>query len=172
MAQKITIDWLIGLNFVVLLYKQCHVKFLILMLIKCCSSNMKLFLVKLNLHDWDIDFATWCSYKYLNSGPGGTSGVFVHEKHANNNSLPRLSGWWGNDEAIRFKMEKGFVPKANASGWNISTAQVLNMVGLKASLEIFDATTMEKLRSNSRTPRHICLSTDELGRNQRAVCQS
>ena len=105
--------------------------------------------VPMHLHDWEVDFACWCSYKYLNGGPGAVGGLYVHEKYSTNTHLNRLAGWWGNEEAIRFKMEKGFVPKANASGWNISTAQVLNMVGLKASLEIFDATTMEKLRSKS-----------------------
>jgi kynureninase len=105
--------------------------------------------VPMQLHNWEVDFACWCSYKYLNGGPGAVGGLYVHEKYSTNTHLNRLAGWWGNDEAIRFKMEKGFVPKANASGWNISTAQVLNMVGLKASLEIFDATTMEKLRSKS-----------------------
>ena len=105
--------------------------------------------VPMHLHDWEVDFACWCSYKYLNGGPGAVGGLYVHEKYSTNTHLNRLAGWWGNDEAIRFKMERGFVPKANASGWNISTAQVLNMVGLKASLEIFDATTMEKLRSKS-----------------------
>jgi kynureninase len=105
--------------------------------------------VPMQLHNWEVDFACWCSYKYLNGGPGAVGGLYVHEKYSTNTHLNRLAGWWGNDETIRFKMEKGFVPKANASGWNISTAQVLNMVGLKASLEIFDATTMEKLRSKS-----------------------
>jgi kynureninase len=105
--------------------------------------------VPLFLHDWEIDFACWCSYKYLNGGPGAVGGLYVHEKFSTNTSLNRLAGWWGNEESIRFKMEKGFVPKANASGWNISTAQVLNMVGLKASLEIFDTTTIENLRTKS-----------------------
>lgn len=105
--------------------------------------------VPLSLHNWEVDFACWCSYKYLNGGPGAVGGLYVHEKYSTNTSLNRLAGWWGNEEAVRFKMEKGFVPKANASGWNISTAQVLNMVGLKASLEIFDTTTIEKLRTKS-----------------------
>ena len=65
----------------------------------------------LQLHDWDIDFATWCSYKYLNSGPGGTSGVFIHERFGNNPDLPRLAGWWGHDEKTRFLMKKGFIPQ-------------------------------------------------------------
>lgn len=105
--------------------------------------------VPLQLHDWQVDFAVWCSYKYLNSGPGAAGGVFVHERHAGNTQTPRLGGWWGNDEATRFKMEKGFVPKTNAGGWNLSTTQVFNMVALKASLEIFAQTSMAALREKS-----------------------
>lgn len=105
--------------------------------------------IPLQLHDWGVDFAVWCSYKYLNSGPGAAGGLFVHEKHARNESIPRLGGWWGNDEKTRFKMEKGFVPKPRASGWNISTAQVFNTVCLKASLEWFDKAGMDRLRAKS-----------------------
>lgn len=105
--------------------------------------------VPIQLHDWDVDFACWCNYKYLNGGPGAIGGLYVHEKHASNPETPRLAGWWGNEEAIRFKMEKGFVPKTNASGWNISTAQILNTVSLKASLELFEAATIEALRAKS-----------------------
>jgi kynureninase len=105
--------------------------------------------VPLQLHDWNVDFACWCSYKYLNAGPGAVGGLYVHERFALNADTPRLAGWWGNDEKIRFKMEKGFIPKQNASGWNISTAQVLNMASLKASLEIFDETSMQELREKS-----------------------
>jgi kynureninase len=106
--------------------------------------------VKMQLHDWDVDFATWCSYKYLNSGPGGTSGVFVHEKHAENNLLPRLSGWWGNDESTRFKMQKGFIPQQGAAGWQMSNAQVLSMAAHRASLAIFDEVGMDKLIAKSK----------------------
>lgn len=105
--------------------------------------------VPTQLHDWNADFAVWCNYKYLNGGPGAIGGAFVHERHAKNESLPRLGGWWGNDESTRFKMEKGFVPKASASGWNVSTAPIFNMIGLKASLEIFDKAGIEKLRKKS-----------------------
>ncbi|MBC7651961.1 MAG: kynureninase [Deinococcales bacterium] len=105
--------------------------------------------VPLQLHNWHVDFACWCSYKYLNGGPGAVGGIYIHEQYAENPDTPRLAGWWGNDEATRFKMEKGFVAKPNASGWNISTAQVLNTVALKASLEMFDAAGIEKLRSKS-----------------------
>ncbi|MDE3236574.1 MAG: kynureninase [Bacteroidota bacterium] len=105
--------------------------------------------IPIRLHDWNVDFAAWCSYKYLNAGPGAVGGVFIHEKHCSNTSFPRLGGWWGNDEKIRFKMEKGFNPKPTAAGWNMSTAQVFNMVGLKASLEIFDAAGMYNIRQKS-----------------------
>jgi len=105
--------------------------------------------VLLNLHDWDVDFATWCSYKYLNSGPGGTSGVFVHEKHANDNSLPRLSGWWGNDESIRFLMRKEFKPMVGAEGWQQSNAPILSMAAHLASLNIFEQAGIENLRNKS-----------------------
>lgn len=105
--------------------------------------------VPMHLHDWNVDFAVWCSYKYLNAGPGAIGGVFVHEKHASDPATPRLAGWWGNDEKTRFKMEKGFIPKTNASGWNISTSQVFNTVCLKASLELFEQAGMENLRKKS-----------------------
>jgi kynureninase len=105
--------------------------------------------VPLQLHDWQVDFAVWCSYKYLNGGPGAVGGVYLHEKHARDKGLIRMAGWWGNDEATRFRMEKGFVPKPDASGWNLSTAQVFNMTALKASLEIFELAGMEKIRAKS-----------------------
>ncbi|OYU97288.1 MAG: kynureninase [Bacteroidetes bacterium B1(2017)] len=91
----------------------------------------------LQLHDWDVDFAVWCTYKYLNSGPGGTSGVFVHERHGNNPDLVRFAGWWGHDEKERFLMKKGFKPMEGAAGWQLSNAQIFPMAIHKASLEIF-----------------------------------
>ncbi|MDR3711296.1 MAG: kynureninase [Puia sp.] len=106
--------------------------------------------VHLQLHDWEVDFAVWCSYKYLNGGPGAVGGAYLHERWARDSSLIRLGGWWGNDEKTRFKMEKGFVPKPDASGWNQSTAQVFNMVALKASLRIFEEAGMERLLGKSR----------------------
>ena len=105
--------------------------------------------VRLQLHEWNVDFAVWCSYKYLNSGPGAVGGCFVHERFAVDPGTHRFGGWWGNDEKTRFKMEKGFLAKANASGWNISTAQVFNTVALKASLEIFEKTTIEAITRKS-----------------------
>jgi kynureninase len=105
--------------------------------------------IPLKLHDWDVDFAVWCSYKYLNGGPGAVGGAYVHERYAQNKDHIRLGGWWGNEESIRFKMEKGFIPKSTASGWNMSTNQVFNMAALKASLKLFDEAGMEKLRAKS-----------------------
>jgi len=107
--------------------------------------------VPTKLHDWNVDFAVWCSYKYLNAGPGAAGGVFVHDRHAQTGDTPRLAGWWGNDEKVRFKMEKGFFAKPDASGWNLSTSQVFNMVALKASLELFDAAGIENMRAKSVT---------------------
>ncbi|MBP6732662.1 MAG: kynureninase, partial [Chitinophagales bacterium] len=105
--------------------------------------------VELKLHEWKVDFAIWCSYKYLNSGPGGVSGVYVHDYHAKNFALPRLAGWWGNDEKTRFKMYKNFVPQPGAAGWQISNAPILSMAAHKASLEIFDKAGMKALRKKS-----------------------
>jgi kynureninase len=105
--------------------------------------------VILNLHDWNVDFATWCTYKYLNSGPGGVSGVFVHEKHGNNPDLPRFAGWWGNDEKTRFQMKKEFYPQQGAAGWQMSNAPVLSLAAHWASLEIFKKAGLDNLRNKS-----------------------
>ncbi|MEO6166553.1 MAG: kynureninase [Chitinophagales bacterium] len=105
--------------------------------------------VPLKLHEWNVDFACWCSYKYLNSGPGGVAGIFVHEQHADNPELPRFAGWWGNDEKTRFRMEKGFNPQPGAAGWQLSNAPVFPMAIHRASLEIYDAAGMENLRKKS-----------------------
>src|SRR3989440_3304716 len=108
--------------------------------------------VPLSLHDWNIDFAVWCSYKYLNAGPGAVAGAFVHERHATNTNLPRLAGWFGNDPNTRFRMQLGpeFSPVASADGWQISNPPILSMAPLRASLVIFeDAGGMESLRRKS-----------------------
>ena len=105
--------------------------------------------LQLQLHDWDVDFAVWCTYKYLNSGPGGTSGVFVNECHGNNPDLVRFAGWWGHDEKERFKMKKGFIPMQGAAGWQLSNAQIIPMAIHKASLEIIDEAGIENLRKKS-----------------------
>lgn len=101
--------------------------------------------VNLHLHDWNVDFATWCGYKYLNSSPGGVSGIFVHERHANDSSIPRFAGWWGHDKEARFQMEKGFQPLAGAEGWQLSNAPVLGMAAHLAALEIFEEAGMDKI---------------------------
>jgi kynureninase len=105
--------------------------------------------IPLNLHDWGADFAVWCSYKYLNAGPGGPSGAFVHERHANNPELPRFAGWWGHDEKERFKMRKGFQPMRGAEGWQLSNAQIFSFAAHLASLKIFDRAGMPALREKS-----------------------
>lgn len=103
----------------------------------------------LKLHDWNVDFACWCSYKYLNSGPGGPSGLFVHERHGNNPDLPRFGGWWGHDEERRFLMEKGFHPMKGAAGWQLSNAQIMAMAPHIVSLNMFDEVGMAALREKS-----------------------
>jgi kynureninase len=108
--------------------------------------------VPLLLHDWNIDFAVWCSYKYLNAGPGAVAGAFVHERHATNTKLPRLAGWFGNDPNTRFRMhlEPEFIPVPSADGWQISNPPIFAMAPLRASLAIFDgAGGMERLRAKS-----------------------
>lgn len=106
--------------------------------------------VELQLHDWDIDFACWCSYKYLNSGPGGVAGVYIHEKHITNKELPRFAGWWGYKKDTRFKMEKGFDPIPTAEGWQLSNAPILSMAAHKAALDIFEEAGMEKLHTKRK----------------------
>ncbi|PSR56307.1 kynureninase [Adhaeribacter arboris] len=105
--------------------------------------------VVLQLHDWEIDFAVWCTYKYLNSGPGGVGAAFVHEKHANNPELPRFAGWWGHNQEERFQMKKGFLPMVGAAGWQLSNSAILTMAAHKAALDIFDEAGMPALRHKS-----------------------
>lgn len=103
----------------------------------------------LRLHEWGTDFAAWCSYKYLNSGPGGPSGVFVHQRHAMSPDLPRFAGWWGHDEASRFDMKKGFIPMRGAAGWQLSNVQILSTAAHRVSLDVFEEVGMEALRTKS-----------------------
>lgn len=105
--------------------------------------------LELNLHDWDVDFAAWCSYKYLNSGPGGIAGVFVHERHAENFDLPRFAGWWGHDKTTRFLMGPEFVPMRGAEGWQLSNPPIFQLAAMRASLEIFDEAGVAALREKS-----------------------
>lgn len=106
--------------------------------------------VELHLHDWNADFACWCSYKYLNSGPGGVAGVYIHEKHAANTELPRFAGWWGYTKETRFKMEKGFEAIPTAEGWQLSNAPVLSMAAHKASLDVFEEAGIDQLHKKRK----------------------
>jgi kynureninase len=103
----------------------------------------------LKLHDWDIDFAVWCSYKYLNAGPGAIAGCFVHERHARESHLPRFAGWWGHDKENRFRMPPDFAAIPGAEGWQLSNPSILSAAALRASLDIFDEATMQRLRGKS-----------------------
>jgi kynureninase len=103
----------------------------------------------LKLHDWNADFAVWCSYKYLNGGPGCVAGAFIHQRHAGNPELPRFAGWWGNDKNARFRMEPKFQAIAGAEGWQLSNPSILSMAALRASMDIFDEVGMQRLREKS-----------------------
>lgn len=107
--------------------------------------------IPLALHDWDVDFAVWCSYKYLNGGPGAVAGCFVHQRHARRPDLPRFAGWWGNVPASRFRMhlEPEFVPAAGADGWQLSNPPILALAPLSASLALFDEAGMPALLAKS-----------------------
>jgi kynureninase len=101
--------------------------------------------IKLELHDWNVDFASWCSYKYMNSGPGNASGCFIHERHHTNADLPRFAGWWGHNKERRFKMEQTFDPVQSAEGWQISNLPILSLAPYLASIELFDEIGMEAI---------------------------
>ena len=129
--------------------------------------------VPLRLHDWNVDFAVWCSYKYLNSGPGAVAGAFVHERHATNPNILRLAGWWGNDPATRFRMqlEPDFIPVRSADSWQLSNPPILAMAPLRTSFAIFDeAGGMEALRSKSlRLTGYLQFLLSEIGSERFSV---
>jgi kynureninase len=106
--------------------------------------------IELKLNEWNVDFAAWCSYKYLNAGPGAVAGAFVHERHHSNLDLPLFAGWWGHDKTIRFKMEKEFQPMKSAERWQLSNAPVLSMSAYRASLDVFDEVGMNNLIEKSK----------------------
>lgn len=105
--------------------------------------------LKLDLHNWNVDFAAWCSYKYLNGGPGTVGGIYVNERHAKNPHLPRFAGWWGNDPATRFTMPHQFTPVLTADSWQTSNAPILEIAALRASLELFEQAGMDALVAKS-----------------------
>lgn len=105
--------------------------------------------VPLQLHDWDVDFAAWCNYKYMNGGPGAIAGCFVHQRHFGRRDMPRFAGWWGHDKSTRFKMGPEFIPTESAEGWQLSNPPILALAPVLASLEIFDAAGMVALREKS-----------------------
>lgn len=107
--------------------------------------------INLQLHDWNVDFACWCNYKYLNSGPGAIAGAFIHEQHLQNQHLKRLEGWWGNDMSNRFKMEKTFTPYSSAEVWQMSTAPMMLLAAHKASLNIFAEAGFENIVTKSKS---------------------
>ena len=107
--------------------------------------------IELHLHDWQVDFAAWCSYKYMNSGPGNASGCFIHEKHHTNSKLPRFAGWWGHNKERRFKMEPQFDPIQGADGWQISNLPVLSLAPYLASVELFAEIGMDALIAKRNT---------------------
>ncbi len=119
----------------------------------------------LELHDWDVDFAVWCSYKYLNSGPGSLAGCFVHERHANSFDLPRFAGWWGHDKETRFQMGPQFNPISGAEGWQLSNPPIFQLAALRASLELFDQAGMVALRAKGdRLTGYLEFLMDEIPR--------
>jgi kynureninase len=124
------------------------------------------------MHDWNVDFACWCSYKYLNSGPGGVAGAFIHQKHIADNTLPRLAGWWGYDKATRFNMDKGFKPIPTAEGWQLSNAPVLSMAAHKAALDIFEDAGMDNvIAKGKQLSNYLLFILDEInsGVNEKMI---
>ena len=107
--------------------------------------------VPLKLHAWKVDFAVWCTYKYLNSGPGSAGGLFVHEQHGNDESIPRMAGWWGHEQKDRFGMKPGFKPMSGAEGWQLSNAPVFNMAAQRVALNLFKEAGLNNVYSKGKS---------------------
>ena len=107
--------------------------------------------IPLELHNWEVDFAAWCSYKYMNSGPGNASGVFINQKYHNRKDIARFEGWWGTKKETRFQMKPEFEPMENADAWQISNPAVMTMAPYLASLEMFEEVGMQALNAKSKT---------------------
>jgi kynureninase len=123
--------------------------------------------IPLQLHNWKVDFACWCSYKYLNSSPGGVAGIYIHQDHITNKELPRFAGWWGHDKGSRFTMGKDFNPTPTAEGWQLSNTMVLLMAAHKASLEIFDEAGFENLVEKSKNlSEYLLFILDDINKGQ------
>lgn len=124
--------------------------------------------VALHLHDWEVDFACWCSYKYLNSGPGGVAGIYIHEKHTTNNELPRFAGWWGTNKTNRFKMLPQFEPIPTAEAWQLSNAPIFSMAAHRAALQIFEDAGFENLLTKGRKlSNYLLFVLDEINASQK-----
>ena len=124
----------------------------------------------LQLHDWNADFAVWCHYKYLNSGPGAVAGCFVHERHVRDASVPKLSGWWGTEPAVRFRMDPDITAPASADAWQLSNPPIMALAPVLASLEIFDRVGMDALRA--RSERLIHPATTHAKNPAMTMCES
>jgi kynureninase len=123
--------------------------------------------LKLQLHDWNVDFACWCTYKYLNSGPGSVGGVFIHERNLNDPNMPRFAGWWGHDKQTRFKMGNEFIPMPTAEAWQMSNAPVLSMAAHKASVDIFNEVGMDALINKAeKLTGYLEFVVDEINKTQ------
>ena len=124
--------------------------------------------VSLNMHDWDVDFACWCSYKYLNSGPGNIAGAYIHERFLTDTTLPRLAGWWGYDKETRFNMQKGFDAIPTAEGWQLSNAPILSMAAHRAALDIFDEAGMDLLHEKrEQLSGYLHFILDDINKDQK-----
>ena len=131
----------------------------------CCGFDLAHAIgnITLKLHEWEVDFACWCSYKYLNSGPGGVAGAYIHERFIGDQTLLRLAGWWGHDKSTRFLMDKGFNPIPTAEGWQLSNAPILSMAAHKCALDIFEEAGITNLvRKSTLLTEYLFYLIDEV----------